>query len=251
MAALPPLQYHITRMGPDPEREKLNRILEDARKRFSTIDGDITFLKAQIVALTGVNGVVTSVNGQQGDVTISIASLGGVPITRTISSGQGLTGGGNLSADRTLSAKISTDPGNTITFGTDDGLFSAGGGGGGGGAGIIYADFEATPGQLIPGAQSPRITVPFDFEIKSWRISAKAGQAGAATFDVLYSSSHSGAVASVVGSVAPSMVASNTAAGSDMTGWTVSGAAGGVIVFQLDGVGGLTAARIELIVEKQ
>jgi hypothetical protein len=131
MAALPPLQYHITRMGPDPEREKLNRILEDARKRFSTLDGDITFLKAQIVALTGVNGVVTSVNGQQGDVTISIASLGGVPITRTISSGQGLTGGGNLSADRTLSAKISTDPGNTITFGTDDGLFSAGGGGGG------------------------------------------------------------------------------------------------------------------------
>jgi hypothetical protein len=121
----------------------------------------------------------------------------------------------------------------------------------GGGDGVIYADFEATPGQLTPGAQSPRITVPFDFEIKSWRISAKAGQAGAATFDVLYSSSHSGAVASVVGSVAPSMVASNTADGSDMTGWTVSGAAGGVIVFQLDGVGGLTAARIELIVEKQ
>jgi hypothetical protein len=218
MAALPPLQYHITRMGPDPEREKLNRILEDARKRFSTLDGDITFLKAQVVALTGVNGVVTSVNGQQGDVTISIASLGGVPITRTISSGQGLTGGGNLSADRTLSAKISTDPGNTITFGTDDGLFSAGGGGGGSTGALSAAVINASDLQVGDGWQQflPADVGPWT----GWElVMSPAG--GTVQVDIL-----ANGTPVTTGGSKPEITTGTSATGST-AGWAASGASAG------------------------
>jgi hypothetical protein len=48
-------------------------------------------------------GQITSVNGTtSGAVTISLASLGGAPVGRLISAGAGLTGGGDLSIDRTL-----------------------------------------------------------------------------------------------------------------------------------------------------
>jgi hypothetical protein len=118
------------------------------------------------------------------------------------------------------------------------------------GSGIIFADFEATPGQLTPGELTRRISIPWDFEIKGWRVAGGIGQSGTATFDVQYSSTYSGALASIVGTTNPSMTGSVPSEGSDMTGWTTTGIAGGVIVFQLIGVGGLTSARVELIVEK-
>jgi hypothetical protein len=46
---------------------------------------------------------VTSVNGYTGTVVLNSADVGAVPTTRTITAGTGLTGGGDLSADRTLS----------------------------------------------------------------------------------------------------------------------------------------------------
>jgi hypothetical protein len=244
MAALPPLQYHITRMGPDPEREKLNRILEDARKRFSTLDGDITFLKAQIVALTGVNGVVTSVNGQQGDVTISIASLGGVPITRTISSGQGLAGGGNLSADRTLSAKISTDPGNTITFGTDDGLFSAGGGGGGGSTGKVAFTFTNAPFEAEATISAP-ITVNYDWEITGWRLFGGAGESGSATVDWLLLNTPDDIGTSITASLTPTVNGTYNES-TTLTGWTTTGTDGQLLQAVLTNVSGFKTVVCEL-----
>jgi hypothetical protein len=45
---------------------------------------------------------VTSVNGQVGTVILTASSVGAVPTTRTITAGTGLTGGGDLSADRTF-----------------------------------------------------------------------------------------------------------------------------------------------------
>jgi hypothetical protein len=45
---------------------------------------------------------VTSVNGQVGAVVLTASSVGAVPTTRTITAGTGLTGGGDLSADRTF-----------------------------------------------------------------------------------------------------------------------------------------------------
>ena len=45
---------------------------------------------------------MTSVNGQVGTVVLTASSVGAVPTTRTITAGTGLTGGGDLSADRTL-----------------------------------------------------------------------------------------------------------------------------------------------------
>jgi hypothetical protein len=47
-------------------------------------------------------GQVQSVNGSTGVVTITLASLGGVATSRQVISGNGLTGGGDLSADRTI-----------------------------------------------------------------------------------------------------------------------------------------------------
>jgi hypothetical protein len=46
---------------------------------------------------------VTSVNGYTGSVVLTAADVGAPPTTRSISTGTGLTGGGNLSADRTIS----------------------------------------------------------------------------------------------------------------------------------------------------
>jgi hypothetical protein len=45
---------------------------------------------------------VTSVNGQTGAVVLTASSVGAVPTARTITAGTGLTGGGDLSADRTF-----------------------------------------------------------------------------------------------------------------------------------------------------
>ena len=47
-------------------------------------------------------GQVVSVNGKTGVVTITLAELGGAPTSRQVIAGNGLTGGGDLTADRTL-----------------------------------------------------------------------------------------------------------------------------------------------------
>ena len=47
-------------------------------------------------------GQVVSVNGKTGVVTITLTELGGVPTTRSVIAGAGLTGGGTLAADATL-----------------------------------------------------------------------------------------------------------------------------------------------------
>lgn len=53
-------------------------------------------------ALSGVAGV-TSINSMTGVVTLGAADVGAVPIARTVAAGTGLTGGGALSANQTIS----------------------------------------------------------------------------------------------------------------------------------------------------
>ncbi len=69
--------------------------------------------EAQESAVIGVpdstgGGAVASVNGQTGAVTLGAGDVGAAPTTRTISTGTGLTGGGDLSADRTLAIDAAT-----------------------------------------------------------------------------------------------------------------------------------------------
>lgn len=81
-------------------------------------------------------GQVVSVNGSTGVVVITLASLGGAATTTTITAGNGLTGGGDLSANRTIdfvgdatltvsadSVSVASAPkwttARTITLGTD------------------------------------------------------------------------------------------------------------------------------------
>jgi hypothetical protein len=47
-------------------------------------------------------GQVVSVNGMTGVVTVTAANVGAPPVARAIAAGNGLTGGGDLSADRTI-----------------------------------------------------------------------------------------------------------------------------------------------------
>ena len=58
-------------------------------------------------ALSGVAGV-TSINTMTGTVTLGAADVGAVPTARSMSAGTGLTGGGDLTANRTLSLSSST-----------------------------------------------------------------------------------------------------------------------------------------------
>lgn len=66
----------------------------------------------------GSGSTVTSVNGQTGTVVLTAASLGAVLTSRTIAAGTGLSGGGDLSSNRTISASFGSTAG-TITEGND------------------------------------------------------------------------------------------------------------------------------------
>lgn len=65
-----------------------------------------------------VTGVVTSVNGQVGDVVLDAADVGAVPTSRTLTAGVALSGGGDLSADRTFDVDLGTTAG-TAAAGDD------------------------------------------------------------------------------------------------------------------------------------
>lgn len=65
---------------------------------------------------------VQSVNGHTG--VLSTADVGGIPSSRQVIAGTGLTGGGTLAADRTLSASFGSSAG-TITQGNDGRLSDA------------------------------------------------------------------------------------------------------------------------------
>lgn len=62
-------------------------------------------------------GQVVSVNGKTGVVTITLTELGGVPTSRSVIAGNGLTGGGTLAADATLNV---ANADGTLTVGADD-----------------------------------------------------------------------------------------------------------------------------------
>jgi len=76
---------------------------------------------AQLPA-SGVSGVIdiTTPNGgtDSGNVVISTADMGAVPTTRLVSAGSGLSGGGDLSANRTLAVVYGTTAG-TVAQGND------------------------------------------------------------------------------------------------------------------------------------
>lgn len=83
---------------------------------------------ATIVEVTitggGGGGAVDSVNGETGVVVLDAADVGAVPTARTITAGTGLTGGGDLSADRTLTVAYGATAG-TAAEGNDARLTNA------------------------------------------------------------------------------------------------------------------------------
>jgi len=75
----------------------------------TTIDGISDWLPSDWIIFNGTawekidnTDSVTSVNGYIGAVSLNAADVGAPPTTRSISTGTGLTGGGDLSADRTI-----------------------------------------------------------------------------------------------------------------------------------------------------
>ena len=67
---------------------------------------------------------VDSVNGQTGVVVLDATDVGAVPTARTVTAGTGLTGGGDLSADRTFTVSYGTTAG-TAAEGNDPRLSDA------------------------------------------------------------------------------------------------------------------------------
>lgn len=86
-----------------------------------TIDIPVTSVNGQTGAVT-VTVPVGSVNGMIGDVVLDAADVGGVPTSRQILAGIGLTGGGSLLANRTIDADIAT--GAEIRAGTSNKLIA-------------------------------------------------------------------------------------------------------------------------------
>ncbi len=76
------------------------------------------------LALGGGGGAVDSVNGETGTVVLDAADVDAAPTSRTISAGTGLTGGGDLSANRTLAVSYGTTAG-TAAQGNDSRLSDA------------------------------------------------------------------------------------------------------------------------------
>lgn len=72
----------------------------------------------------GGGGAVDSVNGQTGVVVLTAADVGAPPTTRTINTQNGLTGGGDLSADRTIEPVYGTTA-NTVAEGDDTRIVNA------------------------------------------------------------------------------------------------------------------------------
>lgn len=69
-------------------------------------------------------GAVLSVNGETGAVTLTAASVGAVPTARTVTAGTGLTGGGDLTADRSFAVAYGSTAG-TAAQGNDSRLSDA------------------------------------------------------------------------------------------------------------------------------
>ena len=67
----------------------------------------VTSVNNQTGAVT-INVPVDSVNGQIGDVILTAADVGGVPTSRQITAGLGLSGGGTLAANRTLNVNFAS-----------------------------------------------------------------------------------------------------------------------------------------------
>lgn len=75
------------------------------------------YLPASVAS--GVIDITTPVGGtESGNVSLTAADLAAVPTTRTVSPGSGLTGGGDLTANRTLSVVFGTTAG-TVAQGND------------------------------------------------------------------------------------------------------------------------------------
>lgn len=120
----------------------------------------------------------------------------------------------------------------------------------GGGDGSIFADFDATPGE-VEAAYSRPISIPFGYSITSWRVLGGESDTGSAVFDVLRRTTIGGSATSIVGTTPPSVAGANAAEGSDMSGWTTDGDPGDLIVFHLTSAAAFHAVRIELLVTKQ
>ncbi len=65
-----------------------------------------------------LSGAVVTVNGQSGSVVLGAADVGAAPTSRTITAGGGLTGGGDLTTNRTLAVAFGTTAG-TVAAGDD------------------------------------------------------------------------------------------------------------------------------------
>ena len=145
-----------------------------------------------------------------------------------------------------VSAKISTDPSNALSFGTDDGLFATGGGGGPNTIQLTFgwdgAGVALVAGQTVRGTAMTAMTIT-DATVLS-------DLAGNCTIDIwkdTYANYPPDIADSIVGGSPPALVASDKSVDSALTGWTTSVAAGDTFLCTLSTVsGGITQISVTL-----
>lgn len=186
-----------------------------------------------------------------------------VPSSRTITAGTGLTGGGDLSANRTLSVSFGTS-GTTACVGDDSRLSDArtptahthaASDVASGTLGIdrntasvkkrtVIAVFNG--GNTTPSLGSVEVAVPFAGVISKATILGDVS--GSAVVDV-HSSTYTGypTMNSIAASAKPTLSASAKNQDSTLTGWTTSVAANSVLRFVLESV--TTCKRVTVVLE--
>ena len=161
-------------------------------------DNDVSGLTGDTVQeaideLATSGGAVASVNGETGVVVLDAGDVGAVPTARTITAGTGLTGGGDLSADRTLTVLYGTTA-STAARGDDARLSDArtptahAASHGSAGSDPVAIDASQITSGTIAAARLQRVTPPAypPSSSTSWHATAPGTSTGNGGLNVAY-----------------------------------------------------------------
>lgn len=172
-------------------------------------------------SITLVSGGLPSHTHAQSDVTNLVSDLAGkVPTTRTITAGTGLTGGGDLSANRTISLATRT-------------------------IGIPYVIDGG--GSAITTGQKGYLEIPFACTITGWTI--LADQSGSIVVDVwkdTYANFPPTVADTIAGSEKPTLSSAQKNQDLTLTTWTTAVSAGDVLAFNVDSAATVTRVLVSL-----
>ncbi|RWB68356.1 hypothetical protein [Mesorhizobium sp.] len=192
----------------------------DATDTINVVCGSTTI--AVTASQIGIFNTDGTANGLVGAILSTGGAAGTVPTTRTITAGTGLTGGGDLSADRTLA--MTTDQRTRTIFYVIDGGGSA----------------------ITTGVKGD-LPVPFACTIIEAEL--LADQTGSIVIDVwkdTYANYPPTVADTIVASAPPTIISSAKSLDTTLTGWTTAISAGEVLRFNVNSASAVTRVTVAL-----